>query len=122
MITLDTERLRLRMFRDADLEAYAAMSADPEVMRYLGATGQPLTRQEAWRQMAMFLGHWQLRGYGVWAMEDKLRWPEGAPLAAMHGYGHYHDRYEMADGRWRIKSTTLTRLRVDFEPGAATRG
>ena len=58
---------------------------------------------------------------GVWAMEDKLRWPEGAPLAAMHGYGHYHDRYEMADGRWRIKSTTLTRLRVDFEPGA-TRG
>ena len=59
---------------------------------------------------------------GVWAMEDTLRWPEGAPLAAMHGYGHYHDRYEMADGRWRIKSTTLTRLRVDFEPSAATRG
>ncbi len=57
---------------------------------------------------------------GVWAMEDKLRWPDGAPLAAMHGYGHYHDRYEMADGGWRIKSTTLTRLRVDFEPGAAT--
>jgi RimJ/RimL family protein N-acetyltransferase len=71
LITLDTERLRLRMFRDADLEAYAAMSADPEVMRYLGATGQPLTRQEAWRQMAMFLGHWQLRGYGVWAMEER---------------------------------------------------
>jgi RimJ/RimL family protein N-acetyltransferase len=71
MLTLETDRLRLRMFHDADLDAYAAMCADPEVMRYLGATGQPLTRQEAWRQMAMFLGHWQLRGYGVWAVEER---------------------------------------------------
>src|SRR5262245_7861347 len=71
MVTLETERLRLRMFRDGDLDAYAAMSADPEVMRYLGATGQPLTRPEAWRQMAMLLGHWQLRGYGVWAVEER---------------------------------------------------
>ena len=61
MVTLETERLRLRMFRETDLDAYAAMSADPEVMRYLGATGEVLTRLEAWRQMAMFLGHWQLR-------------------------------------------------------------
>jgi uncharacterized protein (TIGR02246 family) len=58
---------------------------------------------------------------GVWAMEDTLRWPEGGPLAAMHGYGHYHDTYEKAEGRWRIKSTTLTRLRVDVEPGTRTR-
>jgi RimJ/RimL family protein N-acetyltransferase len=71
MVTLETERLRLRMFRDTDLDAYAAMSADPEVMRYLGSTGQPLTRPEAWRQMAMFLGHWALRGYGVWAVEER---------------------------------------------------
>ena len=71
MVTLETERLRLRMFRETDLDAYAAMSADPEVMRYLGATGEPLTRREAWRQMAMFLGHWQLRGYGVWVVEER---------------------------------------------------
>src|SRR5262245_7559637 len=71
MVTLETERLRLRMFRETDLDAYAAMSADPEVMRYLGATGEPLTRLEAWRQMAMVLGHWQLRGYGPWAVEER---------------------------------------------------
>ena len=70
MVTLETERLRLRMFRETDLDAYAAMSADPEVMRYLGA-GEPLTRADAWRQMAMLLGHWQLRGYGVWAVEER---------------------------------------------------
>ncbi|MCU1372900.1 MAG: hypothetical protein JWO68_186 [Actinomycetia bacterium] len=53
---------------------------------------------------------------GTWAMEDKLRWPEGAPIKAMHGYGHYHETYEKgADGQWRIKTLTLTRLRVDFE-------
>jgi hypothetical protein len=52
---------------------------------------------------------------GIWAMEDKLRWPEGAPIAWMHGYGHYHETYEKVDGHWKIKTLTLTRLRVDVE-------
>jgi hypothetical protein len=48
---------------------------------------------------------------GIWAMEDMLRWPNGME---MHGYGYYHETYEKLDGAWRIKSTTLTRLRTDF--------
>lgn len=52
---------------------------------------------------------------GVWAMEDKLWWPEGAPLRTMHGYGHYHEEYVRTDAGWRIAKTTLTRLRVDVE-------
>ncbi len=48
---------------------------------------------------------------GIWAMEDMLRWPDGSEL---HGYGHYHETYEKGDGVWRIKSSTLTRLRMDF--------
>ena len=47
---------------------------------------------------------------GIWSMEDMLRWPDGSKL---HGYGHYHETYEKIDGQWRIKSTTLTRLRID---------
>ena len=47
---------------------------------------------------------------GVWAMEDLVRWPDGREL---HGYGHYHDTYEKVDGGWRVKSSALTRLRVD---------
>jgi RimJ/RimL family protein N-acetyltransferase len=39
-------------------------------MRYLG-DGNTLTRAEAWRQMAMIIGHWQLRGYGIWAVEER---------------------------------------------------
>jgi hypothetical protein len=52
---------------------------------------------------------------GVWAMEDKLRWPEGSPIRSLHGYGHYHETYEKADGRWRIALLELTRLRVDVD-------
>ena len=58
------------MFCDSDLDAYAADSGDPEVMRYLGA-GYPLTRAESWRNMALVLGHWQLRGFGLWAVEER---------------------------------------------------
>ena len=87
MIQLETERLILRMWREADFEAYARICADPEVMRYLG--GKPYTRLEAWRHMAYLVGHWHLRGYGHWAVEEKasrrligrlgLQNPEGWP-------------------------------------------
>lgn len=46
------------------------MSADPEVVRYMG-NGQPATRVQAWRAMATFVGHWSLRGYGLWAVEER---------------------------------------------------
>ena len=68
-VTLETERLIMRMWRDADFEEYAELCADPEVMRYLG--GKVFDRTEAWRQMASMIGHWYLRGYGIWAVEEK---------------------------------------------------
>lgn len=88
MPTLSTERLLLRPFSDSDFDAYAAMCADPEVMRYLGDRGV-LSREDAWRQMAMLVGHWELRGFGMWAVEERatsafigrvgLHFPEGWP-------------------------------------------
>ena len=67
--SLTTPRLRLRPFREADLDAYAAMCADEEVMRHIGAGG-PVGADVAWRQMALFLGAWALRGHGMWALEE----------------------------------------------------
>lgn len=67
--TLETERLRLRPFRESDFEAYAEMCSDHEVMRYL--TGSTFSRLDAWRHLAIIVGHWQLRGYGMWAVEEK---------------------------------------------------
>jgi RimJ/RimL family protein N-acetyltransferase len=87
---LRTERLLLRGFREADLDAFAAMQADPEVMRHLGvgeSAGRPRTRAETWASMAQFMGQWALRGCGLWAVEHESRfigrlgvlWPEGWP-------------------------------------------
>ena len=70
MSQLETERLVLRMFCEEDFEQYAGVMCDAEVTRFLG-DGAPLSRELAWRQMAMILGHWQLRGYGLWAVEEK---------------------------------------------------
>jgi RimJ/RimL family protein N-acetyltransferase len=68
--TLTTERLLLRPFREEDLDAYAKICADAEVMRYLG-DGKPVDRGGAWRQMALIMGHWLLLGYGIWAVEER---------------------------------------------------
>jgi RimJ/RimL family protein N-acetyltransferase len=67
---ITTDRLLLREFRAEDFDAYAAIMADSDVTRHLGE-GRPLSRVEAWRQMAMFIGHWALRGYGLWAVEER---------------------------------------------------
>jgi RimJ/RimL family protein N-acetyltransferase len=66
---LETERLLLRAWRESDFEAYARICANPEVMRFLG--GKAYTRLEAWRHMAYIVGHWQLRGFGHWAVEER---------------------------------------------------
>ena len=63
---LETARTLMRGWRGSDLDAYAAMCADPEVMRFLGGVAD---RELAWRAMALHVGHWSLRGYGTWAVE-----------------------------------------------------
>lgn len=88
MLTLETERLILRPFAAEDIDAYAAMCADAEVMRFMGDRGV-LAREDAWRQLAMLAGHWSLRGYGMWALQERatgafigragLHYPEGWP-------------------------------------------
>jgi RimJ/RimL family protein N-acetyltransferase len=52
--TLITDRLRLRAFQASDLDAYAAMQANPNVMRCL-VTGRTSNRAEVWRTMATSL-------------------------------------------------------------------
>ena len=70
MSTLTTARLRLRPFTQKDLDDYAAMCADAEVMRHIGSGGA-VARDMAWRQMALFAGHWSLLGYGMWALQER---------------------------------------------------
>ena len=67
---LETPRLILRAFSPSDVEPYARMMADAEVCRFLG-DGTPLDRADAWRQLAQIIGHWELRGFGLWAVEEQ---------------------------------------------------
>ncbi len=66
--TLRSARLTLRAFCARDLPAYAALLGDPDVARFLG-TGQARNEAESWEAMARALGHWALRGYGLFALE-----------------------------------------------------
>ena len=68
--TLETDRLILRGFKEQDIEPFAQMCADSEIMKYIG-TGQTLSREESWRGLAMLIGHWELRKFGMWAVEEK---------------------------------------------------
>ena len=61
-----TPRLTLRPFRAADLAPYAAINADPEVMRYLGG---PIEAKETARQMQAANAGWAARTIGKIAIE-----------------------------------------------------
>ncbi len=67
---IETPRLRLTAFTERHFERYASMLADPACTRWVG-DGHALDRMNAWRSMAMLLGHWRLRGFGMWALENR---------------------------------------------------
>lgn len=65
---IETDRLILRPFRAGDLDAHAAVLADPEAARFIGG---PQTREQAWRGMMIAPGMWALVGHGIWAVERR---------------------------------------------------
>jgi RimJ/RimL family protein N-acetyltransferase len=65
---LITERLELRPWREDDLNEYAAIVSDPEVGRYVGGSQD---RATAWRQIAIFIGHRELRGWTSSAVVER---------------------------------------------------
>ena len=64
-----TERLVLRGWRPEDLDPFAALNADPEVMRHFPA---PLTREESDALAERNRLHIDDHGWGLWAVERKL--------------------------------------------------
>ena len=64
---LTTERLTLRAQREEDFAAEAAFYQS-DASKFVGG---PMPAHSAWRYLAMMMGHWVMRGYGFWAVEDK---------------------------------------------------
>lgn len=67
-IALETPRLHLRAWHDADLDPLAQICADPQVMRYLQG---PQSRDECAALIARCRMHFADHGYGFWALERK---------------------------------------------------
>jgi RimJ/RimL family protein N-acetyltransferase len=69
---LETERLRLRQWRETDIAPNTAMLADPASGRFITADGKPVTDAfVGWRNAAIMAGHWLLHGAGMFVVEEK---------------------------------------------------
>lgn len=66
IIELTSPRLRLRAWREEDLPAFAALNADPEVMRYFPA---PLDPAQSDALAVRLRAHFEAHGFGQWVLE-----------------------------------------------------
>ncbi|MCC6008243.1 MAG: GNAT family N-acetyltransferase [Rhodobacteraceae bacterium] len=80
---LETERLILRANRLEDFEAYAAFYQTDRATLRGGQRG----RLEAWRAFCAEIGHWQMRGYGFWAIEEKATGRYAGQVGLYHPEG-----------------------------------
>jgi RimJ/RimL family protein N-acetyltransferase len=64
-----------------DFPAFMAMRADPVVMKFMGK-GDLLDEEESWMRFQSMFGHWQLKGFGAWAIEERA----GRALIGSIGY------------------------------------
>ena len=115
---LRTQRLLLRQWRESDLEPFAALNADLEVMRYFPA---PLTREQSDALADYERASIAERGWGFWAVEVA----GVAPLVGFVGLDEvsFHTRFSPAvEVGWRLArehwgrgyATEAARASVEF--------
>lgn len=49
----------------------------------------------------------------IWSMTDRLWFPPGGEYSLMTGHGHYHETYQRIGAAWKLKTTRITRIRVE---------
>lgn len=67
-MTLETPRLLLRVPEERDFDGFCELMTDPVATAQLGGISEPAT---IWRSLASLIGHWSIRGYGFFSVEDK---------------------------------------------------
>jgi hypothetical protein len=125
----------------SDGELVRGILADDCVLDYMGCCTDPKTGQDFLPSMNVVMrgaASWSDEGFakagivsahhghnceitvtsdttaeGIWSMTDHLYMPPGAPFTKMTGYGYYHETYEKAGGRWKIKTLRIARTRVE---------
>ena len=123
MTTLTTDRLTLRRPGPQDAEAITEFY----ISERSAMAGGHVPRPQAWRNYAYTLGHWQARGYGLWAVtrkgDDRIiglvgpYFPEGWPETEIgwlmfdgaegHGYAFEAAKATIADARNRLGWTDI---------------
>ena len=126
--TGDGDLVRSVLAEDCVLD-YVGCCTDPSTgIDYVPSTNTVLRGREAWPAgqrvnmgfVSVHQGHTaeikitsDSTASAIWSMTDRLHFPPGGDYSVMTGYGHYHETYEKVDGTWKIKTTRLTRLRVE---------
>jgi RimJ/RimL family protein N-acetyltransferase len=100
VVELVTARLRLRRWRDGDVDALAAINADPEVMRWIG-DGSARDRAATGAEIAASERLWRTRGYGRFAVEIRDT-GELAGLAGMAVPDDVPDVMPAVEIGWRL--------------------
>jgi RimJ/RimL family protein N-acetyltransferase len=77
-VTLSSDRIRLRPWRDEDRDAFAAMNSDPRVMRFFRGG---LSRVESDAMVDGIQRHFSKYAFGLWAIEV----PNVAPFIGFAG-------------------------------------
>lgn len=67
-ISIETPRLLLRIPEERDFDGFCELMTDPVATAQLGGVSEPAT---IWRSLASLIGHWSIRGYGFFSVEDK---------------------------------------------------
>jgi ribosomal-protein-alanine N-acetyltransferase len=67
---IETQRLLLRPFSAEDIDAFASLNADADVMRYIG-DGKPMTKEQTEIRLKAVLDHWAQHGFGLFTAIEK---------------------------------------------------
>lgn len=69
--TIETPRLILRDTRPEDFEPFCAAMADESFARFITREKRALIPAECWPRLCAMAGNWQVRGHGMFAVEEK---------------------------------------------------
>jgi RimJ/RimL family protein N-acetyltransferase len=82
--TIATDRLRLRAWMDEDIYPMAEINKDVRVGKWLGGV---IGRDQTEARIKAWVGHWQDRSFGIWAVEERA----SRQLVGRVGLMHHED-------------------------------
>lgn len=133
-LRIETDRLILRPLAPEDVENHIALMADPKVAATLTPDGKVRSAAEEWRAAASYIGHWMIRGYGFFSVDEKATgewvgrvgpwkpggWPAlecGWSIRSQHWGKGYAPEAAIAATRWTFKKfPDLQRIISVIEP------